>query len=252
MIGGLRFGRRSTPGGFTVVETMVVLSVTGALFVSIVMVVAGRQQQVQFNQAVSNIKAEIETVINEAQTGYPGGDSIACRYAGNTPTTTTPDNSCIFLGKAIQFTTNATEKDRIAVHTVVGQRESTSLATATPYMFGFETRPLWYGLEPVAINAPAGMTRVSTIAFVLDYEADSTGNPTGSQAVKVQRVVDSLGQAFSTQDNVPAALANISNGGATICLAHGGAGADRSVRLVIGAGQSTRVDTEIKANGTCA
>lgn len=251
MIGGLRFGRRGTPGGFTIVETMVVLAVTGVLFVSVVMLVAGRQQKAQFDQAVNNIKAQIETVINEAQTGYPG-NAISCRYAGNTPTATTPDNSCIFLGKAVQFTTGAVEKDRFAVHTIVGKRDSISLATATPYMFGFETRPLWYGLEPVSANVPAGMTRISTVAFVLDYEADSTGDPTGSQAVKVQSVVDSLSQAFGSQDNIPAALANVGNGGATICLAHGGAGADRSVRLVIGAGQSARVDADIKANGTCA
>jgi len=250
MIGGLRFGRCSAPRGFTIVETMVVLAVTGALFVSVVMLVAGRQERVQFEQAVNNIKAQIETVINEAQTGYPG-DGVNCRYAGNTPTATTPDNSCIFLGKAIQFTSSAT-KERFAVHTIVGKRDSTSLATATPYMFGFETRPLWYGLEAVSANIPAGMTRISTLAFVLDYEADSTGDPTGSQAVKVQRVADALGQGFAAQDNVPTALANIGNGGATICLAHGGAGADRSVRLVIGAGQSTRVDADIKTNGTCA
>lgn len=247
-MGGLRSRMRASPGGFTIVEVLVVVAVTGALFVSVVLLVAGRQQKAQFEQAVNNVKAQVETAINEAQSGYPG--SVAgCRNTGSTYTTTGPDNSCIFLGKAIQFTTNANERTTMGIHTIVGKRDSTSVADAQPYSFAFETKPLWYDLQVISTN-----TQTAMLAFTLDYEQDGDSSR-GTQGVDVWRVSGAgLSNTFDTWKNRSLAGSLTANpaAGTRICLAHGGAGADRSVLLTIGAGQSSRVQTDIKTNGTCA
>lgn len=248
-MGGLRSRMRASPRGFTIVEVLVVVAVTGALFVSVVLLVAGRQQKAQFEQAVNNITAQIETAINETQSGYPG-ETLGCRNTGSTYTTTSPDSSCIFLGKALQFTTNANERSRVGVHTIVGKRDSTSITDAQPYTFAFDTKPLWYDLQVISTN-----TQASMLAFTLDYSQDADGTSRGTQGVNVWRVSGAgLGNTFDTWKNRSLAGSLTANptAGTRICLAHGGANADRSVLLTIGAGQSSRVQTETKANGTCA
>lgn len=248
-MGGLRSRMRASPGGFTVVEVLVVVAVTGALFVSVVLLVAGRQQEAQFEQAVNDVKVQIETVINESQSGYPGGVS-GCRNTGSTYTTTTPDDSCIFLGKAIQFTVGANERVNMGIHTIVGTRDSTSVANAQPYTFAFESRPLWYGLQVISTNTQAAM-----LAFTLDYSQDANGSSRGTQGVNVWRVSGAwLSSTFTTWRNrsLTGLLTANPATGTQVCLAHGGAGAERSVLLTIGAGQSSRVQADIKLNGTCA
>lgn len=248
-MGGLRSRMRASPRGFTIVEVLVVVAVTGALFVSVVLLVAGRQQKAQFEQAVNNVTAQIETAINEAQSGYPGG-TVGCRNTGSTYTATSPDSSCIFLGKAIQFTTDANERATMGIHTIVGKRDSTSVADAQPYTFAFETKPLWYDLQVISTNTQAAM-----LVFTLDYSQDADGSARGTQGVNVWRVSGTgLANTFTTWKNRSLAGSLTANpaAGTRICFAHGGAGADRSVLVTIGAGQSSRVQTEIKANGTCA
>lgn len=248
-MGGLRSRMRASPGGFTIVEVLVVVAVTGALFVSVVLLVAGRQQKAQFQQAVNNVTAQIETAINEAQSGYPG-NTAGCRNTGSTYTATSPDSSCIFLGKAIQFTTNANENATMGIHTIVGKRDSTSVADAQPYTFAFETKPLWYDLQVISTN-----TQTAMLAFTLDYSQGADGTSRGTLGVNVWRVTGAgLGNTFDTWENrsLAASLTPNPAAGTRICLAHGGANADRSVLLTIGAGQSSRVQTDIKTNGTCA
>lgn len=249
-MGGLRSRMRASPGGFTIVEVLVVVAVTGALFVSVVLLVAGRQQKAQFQQAVNNVTAQIETAINEAQSGYPG-ETVGCRNTGSTYTDTSPDSSCIFLGKAIQFTNGAAnERVAMGIHTIVGKRDSTSVADAQPYTFVFERKPLWYDLQVISTNTQAAM-----LAFTLDYSQDADGTSRGTQGINIWRVTGAgLGNTFDTWKNRSLTGLLIANptAGTRICLAHGGANAERSVLLTIGAGQSSRVQADIKTNGTCA
>jgi len=100
--------------GYTIVETMVFLAVTGILFVSAVATVQGKQAVVQFSQGTRDAQSKIQDVINQVSTGYyPSTNSISCTApSGGAPIivagskTQGSSDDCIFLGKVIQLGTS--------------------------------------------------------------------------------------------------------------------------------------------------
>lgn len=114
-LGGHRRGSR----GFTIVETLIVLAVTGILFVSAVLLVGGKQNKTEFTVAINNAKQQIQQVINETQSGFAGG-TIQCS-AGQPPDLTTPGTGCIFMGKVIQFGLQS-DNSQLSVYPIVGNR----------------------------------------------------------------------------------------------------------------------------------
>ncbi len=127
--------------GYTIVETMIFLVVTAALFVSALGVFNGAQARTQFIQSLREIDSTIKTTINETESGYyPNTKDFSCSASnGNTlPALTTAsvkgqgtNNGCVFLGKTIQFGTNngsctGTANNSgctdYAIHTIVGRQ----------------------------------------------------------------------------------------------------------------------------------
>jgi len=106
MIGGKR------PHGFTIVEVVIVLGVTSALFISTVLVVNGRQATADFDQAIGVVQSRIQQVMDDVTNGfYPLGNSFTCTApASGEPNLSGPsmngqgqNSGCVFLGKIMQF-----------------------------------------------------------------------------------------------------------------------------------------------------
>ena len=103
----------NTSSGFTIVETLIVLAVSGFLAVSVLLLVNGRQNKTHFQVAATSLKQEMEQIVNETRNGYyPSNSDFTCNGLPAKPmlTSATPgsvaqgtNSSCIFLGKAIQF-----------------------------------------------------------------------------------------------------------------------------------------------------
>jgi len=258
MKGGLFPRKKLGSRGFTIVEVIVVIAVTGALFMGVILMVSGKQDKARFEQAVNILRSHVETTINEVQSGYAGGSGEGCNYAGSTPVvggTTGSSNNCIFLGKALQFTTGS-ESNRYAVHTIVGKRDSTGTVNAQPFTFSAATdvKSLWNGLQVASMNG--GGVPVSMLAMTLDYQVDADGAATGSQTLRFQPLRGTaLTNDFASWSSRSLATELASSpvnpvAGTTICFASGGT--NQSVLMTIGAGGSNRVTTEIKQNRTCA
>jgi hypothetical protein len=127
---------------------MIVLAVTGALFLSAAVMISGRQNQTAFDQAIRQVQSQIQQAINEVAVGYfPDGASFRCTAGalGQPPqlvsgaTGQGTNSDCIFMGKALQFGVASTDPEEFAVFTITGLRaggaggvESTSLAEAKP------------------------------------------------------------------------------------------------------------------------
>lgn len=170
---GLSLGR--TQKGFTIIEVLIVLAVSGALFLSAILLVNGRQHVTAFNQSIRNLQTELQQVVNEVGSGYYANNgSIACDKGGPgggvlltsaTGTEQGANMNCLFLGKAIQFAVGNTDPEVYNVYTIVGLRgsaavPSTDLATARARLIArttsessstippnaFETKKLQYGL----------------------------------------------------------------------------------------------------------
>ena len=154
--------------GFTVVEVMIVLAISGALFVSAVLMISGRQTQTAFEEAVRQVQSQIGQVLNEVSTGYyPNDGNFQCTApsAVNPPTLGTGSSSqgsnsgCIFVGKALQFGVAGTDPEQFAVYTIAGLKkgglggsESTSLADARPILVAPGTAQAGSGYPDNSVN----------------------------------------------------------------------------------------------------
>jgi hypothetical protein len=129
--------RGQLPHGYTIVEVMIFLVVTGALLVSALALFNGQHRRTQYTQAIREMDSQIRAIANEVQSGYyPNLGNVQCTVSGSGPslqnvTTAKGSNqSCIFLGRVIQFGsqgTNCTASSpsdctQYTIHTVFGRR----------------------------------------------------------------------------------------------------------------------------------
>lgn len=237
-------------GGFTIVETMIVLAVTGMIFLSAAVLINGKEAKVQFTTAMQNIQSQIQQTIGEVQSGfYPNNSNFTC--IANTPNVNINGGSakqgtnsgCIFLGKAMQFgpSTPANTPEPVRVYSIAGNRQNgtgevTSLVQASPTVVSPSTRniPLRYGLTAVSVkvtpSSVCGASGSAVVTFLSSLAAtDSSGNLlSGSQNIDVYPV---CGTNIGDGDDSAIINRNLSGstplgtltppGGVAICFASG-------------------------------
>jgi len=136
--GGLRKAWRGTTrlsvekAGFTILEVMIVLVVTGVLFISAVVLINGRQNRTQFQVAINLVQQQIQQIINETNNGYfPKDTAYTCaRGVAGPPVLTAvasgdhqgTNSGCLFLGKVIQFKAGNADPQIYATFPIVGNR----------------------------------------------------------------------------------------------------------------------------------
>lgn len=258
MIGGLYPLKKSlknarTPDGFTIVETLIVLAITGVLFVSIIGITAGRQSKAQFKQAINNVKQEIEQTISEVQSGYyPQTDSFSCApLAGGGlkidagAVKQGANNGCVFMGKALQFGKGYGEDpEQYAIYSVAGKQynsfddmEATrSFADSFPTVVDVpsvtDMKRLQNGLVVKSMYADG--ESIGAVAFVSSI-FDDAGSAKGSQSTQVVPITLSnlnTNNPSRINSGIGASYANRNpSGGVQICFNDGG---DRSALIVIG------------------
>lgn len=129
--------------GFTIVETLIVLAVTGAILISALALINGRQSRTQFTVGIGQVQQQVQQVISEVKNGYyPNNGNITCVATASGPYLTQASNgqgqngSCIFLGKAIQFWPSGQSDQMtiipIAANRLGGNQEVTNLPAAKP------------------------------------------------------------------------------------------------------------------------
>lgn len=119
---------RTIGGGYTIIEVMIFLIVTGTLLVSALAVFNGRQVRTEFVQGVRETDQQIATIINEVATGYfPNAGGFTCT-AGSPTVIDTGDSEeqgtnqdCIFVGKALLFGIGG-ETENYNAYVVAGTR----------------------------------------------------------------------------------------------------------------------------------
>src|SRR5438874_1617208 len=77
---------RSRSAGFTIVEVMIVLAITGLLFLSAAALISGKQNQAAFDQAIQQLQSQIQQTMNEVSVGYyPNRNDFVCVAGGTGP-----------------------------------------------------------------------------------------------------------------------------------------------------------------------
>lgn len=226
--------RSSGAGGFTIVETLIVLAVTGSLLTMAMFLIGGRQNKAQFEQGVRSFQMELQQVINDVGNGfYSSNEDINCdrnpsggvRIIAGTNKRGT-NEECLFLGKAIQFAVSpAADPEKYSIYTIAGLRNGVSgntlnLTQAAPSVIArsnlntfpdkFDSKMMPFGMRVVSVsynnNAATynpGANPLTAVAFVSSLSSlDATDK---NQQVNVLAIPAVNAAASINQDNRAAA-----------------------------------------------
>lgn len=101
------------PFGYTIVEVMIVLAVSGVMFAIAANFISGKQEKASFTQGVNEMASRIQGTINQINDGQYSDIPLSCSYtsSGGIGSTTISagggqqgkNSSCVFLGKIMMF-----------------------------------------------------------------------------------------------------------------------------------------------------
>lgn len=149
--------------GFTIVETIIVLAVSAALFASAMSLVSGQQAKTEFNQGIREAHSQIQDIINDVSTGYyvknkdfqcTAADTGSPSITSGAPKDQGTNHDCTFIGIVLQFAPDA-NPFVYSRYTVVGRN-----------------------IKPSTVNTPAG-----SLTDALPVALACTLNPCGNQEV---------------------------------------------------------------------
>jgi hypothetical protein len=257
-------------GGYTIIETMIFLAVSGAMIVAVMLLISGQQGRTQFSQTVRIFESQVQDIANDVSTGfasYDFGTGNACYIDGTGvrfgPSVPAGAQRCIFIGRAIQFAPDGDNK-KITIYTIVGRQrnnsgqEVTSLAAASPLTLQIkETRDIGADItiDRLRCNScsPGDIGMASFFTTFQQYNSGALGS--GDANVDLVPVRNTaLGQAEAAARTAIATASNLTSinppSGITACLRSGGSNQYALIRIGGTQGGSLTVTSEINA-GAC-
>lgn len=137
--------------GYTIVEVMIVLAVSGALLASALLFMNGRSRRLAFENDITDFRTELDDVINNVSSGYYARSSdFQCSGASGVPSVSSSVSSrgtnadCQFLGRAVHV--NKNWNNYYYIHNVIGLRKVdgkgslvSSIAEAKPQLLSISS-----------------------------------------------------------------------------------------------------------------
>lgn len=207
--------------GYTIVEALIFMAVSGAMFLSALALISGRQGRAEFTSAARDFEVQIRDIANDVATGYypnaatPGG-YIRCQTPGGVITISfsATDNqgandSCIFSGRTMHFNPSDGTGSEYRTYTMLGRRlvngttrdvENITQAGSVIVPETADTVPApffnidcaFYATSSVTVAvqpcSTAGKVNVDSISFVTTFRPSdfvANGNATGDTQVNV-------------------------------------------------------------------
>lgn len=105
-------GKNKQPLGYTIVEVMIVLAVSGLMFLIAADFINGKQEKSAFTSGVNTLASQIQDVANQVTSGRYSDEAIACSSGASTNPNLGAglsrgqgaNYSCVFLGKLVRTT----------------------------------------------------------------------------------------------------------------------------------------------------
>ncbi len=267
-----------TSRGFTIVETLVVLAVTGILFVAFAGTWLGKQHATEFQTASQDMRSRLQQMLSDVQNGYYSGDNVTCSKSGGVPslsydatgTKRGTSGDCIFLGKMVQFNVNNTDPQNNIIYGVAGLRGQTTMSTAKPTAMGplgsynpTEQFKSEYGLAFVGAKINTTTYRSLAVGFLSTLGADTdatTGKYTsGGQSFDLYAIGGGPNPGTESQvaNNITTRLQlPPSSGGAAVdqpvqaCFQSGGTNQYATITFGLNAGQ-LNANLQISSTNQC-
>ena len=250
---------RRREGGYTIVEVLIVLTVSSALFSMVAFSFSGKQAKNESTQSARDLESLIQSTVNNVfNANYPSGLRCQLTGLGGSPVvsvdaTVKPGSTrgCIFIGKIISFRQRSAQVASVIGRQFQGsttadiENIAQSMARVVT-VAGVETYSYPYSMTVSKVET-AGVTptQFGSLAFIYELGgAASSNNPlSGSRTVNVYRAGGTVATPQSlgsvTQDSFV-----LASEGVRICLV---AGNGEVNELLVG-GNNNANDTFINMN----
>jgi type II secretory pathway pseudopilin PulG len=210
-------------GGYTIIEVMIFLAVSGFMFILAAAFIQGKQSTTQFHDAMNSANSEIQEVINEVQDNNYLGTNLSCQTSDDSTPTFPPtggtqgsNDGCVFLGKVLQFGVAGSNNQDYNIYTVAGCQYSNCdpsitdpLESASPSSFAqAEAKVVDPGTNNscLATVSAANLTSCNRLEWGMAATAvydDSNGTPVSTNSIGLfNSFIESNGQGLvsGTQD----------------------------------------------------
>ncbi|HEX5797977.1 MAG TPA: type II secretion system protein [Candidatus Saccharimonadales bacterium] len=256
--------------GYTIIEVMIVLTISTALFATAIIGYTRQNQRTQFTNAVRDIELIVQDILNDVGTGYyVQSDEFVCLRSGSpaAPSLLSPpppgvlseqgtNQGCIFLGKAVNLR-DTDSSSSFTAHTIVGLRNhanneedpSTNVENAANRTIPFEGTYDRYSISG-SLDIPkiitSDETEVAGFAVVSGFGNGSLadGGAGGAGATTNQVSIASIDRLYDFNSTTSQVVGSSDlNKDITICIREAGEG--RRASITIGAGAQANVQTTI-------
>jgi prepilin-type N-terminal cleavage/methylation domain-containing protein len=110
----MKGGKHKQPLGYTIVEVMIVLAISGIMFLIAADFINGKQENASFTTGVNEFSTELQDTIDQVTDGQysdalfnclaqPNGTSVTINITGSSPTGQGTHSTCVYLGKILYF-----------------------------------------------------------------------------------------------------------------------------------------------------
>lgn len=280
-------GKNKQPrgSGYTIIEVLIFLAVSGLMFLSAVLFISGKQGNAEFQQGMNDLNNQIKTVINDVANGYyPTSQDFTCKTASNvSPPAFThlaagtqeagSNADCTFMGKVMQFGFHSTQGVGYKIYSVAGRRFATGSSDSPPLSFSQAmptaadnlsdvnltvSKNLLWGLQltgaykAVQTSTSINYSPLGSVGFFGNFGSISGGVlQSGAQSVVVADVPSTLDQDESTTVNNIKLINNVytSDMSVLLCLQDG---KGHKGSISIGGLNGSQLQTVIKMSGVGA
>lgn len=177
MLGGRNKNR---PLGYTIVEVMIVLAVSGMMFLIAANFINGKQQRAAFTQGSNDTVSQLQNIVEDVTNGHYSDVPIACQASASSISFPTGSDAqgthqdCVFLGKIVHFYGPAGQATNYNVFSIAaGRNISGQLSSSTTAV--------------AAITTP-GLTTTAAIPQGLYVKSMSVQPVSGSPANNVYNI----------------------------------------------------------------
>lgn len=252
--------------GYTIVEVMIVLAVSGLMFLMAVIFINGKQQTAAFKQSTNEMTSRIQKIANDVMDGQYSDVPLECSLSAsqvsatyNSGNSQGTNSDCVFLGKITHFykASSGQPVQKFEVLSMADKR-SVNNTTLPRDTIGWiedltDKQSISQGLEVKSMDVVDG-TNVShldvyNIGFMQsggDLDTGSTGYKSGAQTINLvfsgTMTGDNISSSTDFGENIKYAKS------AKICLTDG----TRYAQILIGGDSDSMLNVRTKQLGETA
>jgi hypothetical protein len=277
---------KSPISGYTILEVLIFLGITGFLFITAAVAIGGNQQQVQYSQSVRDFESQVLDVINDVADGYyPDYTQGRCQETGsginfnNGASGDGPGTSddCVYIGKSLMFNLSGNTSN-FGVATLVGLSPGIgdadlSLSTLEPTMayknggnqINLTTyKPIQYDAQVTKIASVSNPNQqYSSLAFITNFSGAGQNSGNGLLATNVVGIRSTSLRTNPTISNFNSDIEGLRTGsegayydtnlrdGYYICLRSGDGRLARIIVGVDGVATATKTEFDLQSGAVC-